>query len=702
MSCTGRQKASEIRADQKWDFISLNDFKSTSCFTPFAYAYLWISLGISLAVYAVDTFTAVNLLAFNRWSGEIKPYIPLNISKWIFSACIIASWVNLVFEWLRAIRVMRRGAVVESYLDSLAVRVQCIRLGKQGRGWKRFLVFAELTKSKKGVEYIALFTFFSFQAWIRIIFCAGPRQVVNALTLWSVFKAKLDPTNATDVGSSLIGFFKNIGTLADENHQQAVILSGMIFTLVIWVTQALSLLLALILYLMFLWHYIPNRDGGLTGYCERKVNERLSKIVSVKVNKALEEEERKRRKAEAKALKNGEKPFGRQATLPTLFDAKTDDSLPPMPMLNRNDTMATLPQYTSRPSSPGGQPTLPPLEMDQLEKKPFTRTNTGSSNYAPNVSLLGNASDMGYGRSGSPTPSLPPVDPNGPLNGPQRTMTGSTNNSAWQRGPPNRMLSNNVLGPNREFTQSPMSYADDRGQPGMPPMNGNGAFRGPSRQNTFDSYGGPPSAVGQQDNRSFPQAVNDGSGRSITPGGPQSMGRFNPNVPGGRSSPAPGPGSDFERSLSPAPSQMGRASPGPNQIGQAGPGPGRPFSPANSNGPPGRYQTYQPNSSNLRNVSAASPAPYARSPPQQYRNVTDPGPLAPNGGDYFGEAPAQARINTSQRRYTPPGILDGPPARVASPAAYGNPNGRQSPAQFGGPPRQGQQRQQRDYDPYQA
>lgn len=33
----------------------------------------------------------------------------------------------------------------------------------QGRGWKRFLVFAELTKSKKGAEYIALFTFFSFQ-----------------------------------------------------------------------------------------------------------------------------------------------------------------------------------------------------------------------------------------------------------------------------------------------------------------------------------------------------------------------------------------------------------------------------------------------------------------------------------------------------------------------------------------------------------
>lgn len=57
---------------------------------------------------------------------------------------------------------MRRGSVAECFLDSLAARLESIRLGG-GRGWRRFLVFAELTKSKKGAEYIALFTFFSFQ-----------------------------------------------------------------------------------------------------------------------------------------------------------------------------------------------------------------------------------------------------------------------------------------------------------------------------------------------------------------------------------------------------------------------------------------------------------------------------------------------------------------------------------------------------------
>lgn len=117
---------------------------------------------VSIAVYGVDTFTAVNLLAFDRWSSSIQPAIDFQISKWIFSACIIASFVNLAFEQLRAMRVMKRGNIAECYLDNIAVRLESLRMGK-GQGFKRFLVFAELTKSKKGAEYIALFTYFSFQ-----------------------------------------------------------------------------------------------------------------------------------------------------------------------------------------------------------------------------------------------------------------------------------------------------------------------------------------------------------------------------------------------------------------------------------------------------------------------------------------------------------------------------------------------------------
>ena len=64
---------------------------------------------------------------------------------------------------MRAIRVIRRGVVAASYLDPLAVRLQSIRMGKEGRGWRRFLLFAALTKGRKGAELVALFTHFSFE-----------------------------------------------------------------------------------------------------------------------------------------------------------------------------------------------------------------------------------------------------------------------------------------------------------------------------------------------------------------------------------------------------------------------------------------------------------------------------------------------------------------------------------------------------------
>ncbi|KFY68807.1 hypothetical protein V498_10560, partial [Pseudogymnoascus sp. VKM F-4517 (FW-2822)] len=499
MLCT-RKKAKDIKLEEKWDFISLQDFKASSFFEYLAYGYLWFSLLISIAVYGVDTFTAYNLIALNRFTS-IEPVIKLDISKWIFTGCIIASWVNVIYEHIRAHLIIKRGAVAESYLDSLAVRLQAIRVFGQGRGWKRFLVFSELTKSKKGAEYVALFTYFSFQSWIRVIFCSGPRQVINALTLREVYIAQLDPKNK-DAATSILKFFENFGILADEDKKQAVVLSGMVFTLVVWIFAALSLLLAMLFYLLFLWHYIPNGDGGLSGYCERKINGRLHKIVSVKINKAIEDEERKRVKANQKAFKNGEKPMlGRQATLPTLFDTKDPDKLPTMPMLGRNDTTATLPMYSSRPGTPSSQqPQLPGLELSNMDqKRPVpSRLNTATSagSYAASSGLVSNAADMGYSRSGSPAPPMPGQEgSNGmPFPAPQRSLTGQTNasqGSNWQQqqqqrgGMPQQLRSGP---PQRQMTGD--SYGNGNGS-GMGGGNGNGnngGFGPPARQMTNDSY----------------------------------------------------------------------------------------------------------------------------------------------------------------------------------------------------------------------
>lgn len=389
---------------------------------------------IAVAVYGADTFTAVNLLAYDKWSSQIEPSIPLKYSKWIFAACIMFSWALCFFEWIRAIRVIRRGSVAESYMDTVAVTLQSMR----PKGWKRFLVFAELTKSKKGVDYIALFVYFAFKGAVRIIFAEGPRQVVNAITLYSFMQSDLIPTGdhaATADHSSFEQFWINVETLAESNREQAVVLFTMLFTLVIWVISALCLIIAVILYLVFLWHYIPQSDGRLSNYCRRKIDHRLEKAVGQKVKQALEEQEKKQAQIEAKAAKKANqlpsRQVNRKPTLPQIaaqtpdlgsksdFGALTKDNepQPPLPPLRTftapeqplrregtshslNATQPPARTHTAPPMAMHREPSLPELTQDRRPAMPY-RSDTEASamsnaTYASDASLLGHASDMGY------------------------------------------------------------------------------------------------------------------------------------------------------------------------------------------------------------------------------------------------------------------------------------------------------------------
>ncbi|TPX17669.1 uncharacterized protein E0L32_012022 [Thyridium curvatum] len=558
------RKNEEVRPEQKWDYISINDFKSTSCFTPFAYGYLYFMLLISIAVYAVDTFTAINLLVFDRWSSEIDPtqLIPRTVSKWIFSICIILSVVNLVYEHIRAQRVMRRGSVAECYLDNLAVRLESIRMGK-GRGWKRFLVFAELTKSKKGAEYVALFTYFSFQSWVRVVICSGPRQAVNALTLLSVYNAKISAHGETFEGT-LLDFFDKIRALAEQDYRQALILSGMCFTLVIWVFSALSLLLAVLFFIFFLWGYIPREDGGLTGFCSRKINKRLMTIVSAKVNKAIAEEERKRQKAELKAAKKAGElpPMELKATIPNV----SVDSLPQMPTLSRNDTMNSLSGQSAPPLVSAASFELG--SMDQKRPAPSrsgTMASTASS-FSSRAPLLGHAAEFGSGRA-SPAPSIPAIPDLGALPPPTRTGTAASNRSFG--APPSQLSRNNTNGSGfgAGYTASPATYSSDT----MPPM--------PSMPQPMRSPAGGPGGYSRPP---FANHSSNLSGSSI---------RFNQD--------------DY--------SSTGRASPAPSMGSyRSGPTSPRGYGPANGAPYPVR--------------SATGPMPGPRGPGQQYpqRNMTAP------------------------------------------------------------------------------
>lgn len=165
MGCFGTSKKYQVKEGTKWHYVNLNDFRSRNCIAIFSYVWVWCLAIISVVVYTLDTFTAVKLLGFNQWSSKIEPVIDFNVNKWIFSGTIMFSWVLLMYEYFRAWRVMKKESITEDYLDPLAVVLQCLRIPS---GWRRFLIFAELTKSKKKAAWVAIFVYFQRKGIVTI------------------------------------------------------------------------------------------------------------------------------------------------------------------------------------------------------------------------------------------------------------------------------------------------------------------------------------------------------------------------------------------------------------------------------------------------------------------------------------------------------------------------------------------------------
>jgi len=598
MGCFGDREKGVPDQTQKWDYITLSDFRANSTSTYLAYGWLWFMAMVSVAVYGLDTSTAVNLLVYNKWNSAVQPALPLKYSRWLFAACIMLSWVLCFYEWQRAYRVIKRGGVADSYMDPLAVTLQSMR----SKGFHRFLVFKDLTKSKKGADYVALFTYFSFQGAVRVICAEGPRQVVNGMTLYAVLQADLIP-NSNEAHTGIVQFFLNIQALANSSTTQMVVYVSMLFTLVIWVFSALSLITAAVLYVLFLWHYVPSKDGSLSRYCRRKVDKRLERIVEHKVKAAIEEEEREAQKAERKAerkaeqqrQKNGELAppkaayISRKPTLPVL-DADDDDpgkdGPPPLTRQGTSTTVDTLPLYSGPPSQRNqslrqpGRPFMPP-------RNDTVTSSHSNSTYDSDAPLLANAGYAG--------------DDNLPFAVPAPAIRHQNSQAFSRRAPPGA-----TTGPTSQRSFSPQTRT---GTPGsMRSMNG--SQYGPG--NAPQGVRGPPPAG------TFPPCGRD-------QGPPRTQSHNGPGDPLSNTYPRPlnGPGS-LDRSQS----SYSRPIPG-RQLSQTSIQ--RPFTPSSGHSPP---------------ASIAESYEMQPQPAHQFFPLTQTHPLPPQtqstqpGGKYVAFKPA--------------------------------------------------------------
>ena len=226
----------------------------------------------------------------------------------------------------------------------------------------------------------------------------SPRQIINAVTLYTVMQANLVPVGqhaANDGHTPVAQFFVNVRILADANGQQAAILFSMLFTLVIWVFTAIGLLLACLFYVIFLWHHIPSMDRTLAKYCRRKVDKRLAQIVGVKISKAIERENKQMAKGNAQ-----DKPqLKHQPTLPIIDDDKS--------ILSRQTSQSTYTHHGPQSSigsisrfdvDDGRRPSsLPGLNRPTPPSRVGSESSVQSyDSYASDAPLIVGANAMGY------------------------------------------------------------------------------------------------------------------------------------------------------------------------------------------------------------------------------------------------------------------------------------------------------------------
>ena len=356
---------------------------------------------------------------------------------------------------------------------------------------------------------------------------------------------------------------------------------SMLFTLVVWVIFTIMLIIAVIIYVLFLWRHIPRSDGRLSRYCRRKVDARLDQIVNQTIRKALSKENAKSREE----LKKGPNKMDNKLREPTLPRLSKFGVGGYEPSVHSIETQSTLPPYLSRTGTgfssikSEGSTNTPPVPSMEHYPRPgiLTRTATNSSdtsNVSSKAPLLHQAADMGY--LDNPRPFSP--------------------DSSYEAGPPS-------------------SHAQDYVWPRAPPFS-----------NT-------PLATAQQPRPASPFGQSY-KGRSASPAGSQdrsaSPSNFGHAYSGsGRASPAPSarhtPFGLANRAYTQSPlnaDAYGRASPaagGMRAAPRAAPNRADPYNAHTTYAmEPLKSRSYQPSQTSHQQYAAYNPAAMSTGPPESY------------------------------------------------------------------------------------
>ncbi|KAH8118585.1 hypothetical protein DFH11DRAFT_1502410 [Phellopilus nigrolimitatus] len=317
--CGGPEWKREVVPDHKFDFIDTRDFADHGCWMRTRYLWVYVLVLKSFLVYVFDIFTAITMLTTDNWSNHIFDsctqdddngcvFIPFKVGKWLFVGCIIASFLLLAYEARKARKIIASRDISYAFTNIMANNYYSLR------SYDHFCFFCRINNSTKKKDDFAFFIFFTFKSWKRLLLADGPRQVINALTLYSFYLSQKDK-----------GSFWDLNKYTNGSIMTGALIFSTLTTTVIFAGSALLLLAAGVCYVPLLCYI----RGNLKEYCCHKVDKRISEIVKRKNKERLAQAAKLARKEAAgdfSHLKNKKGELVHNPLpQPTLPDIKLDD-----------------------------------------------------------------------------------------------------------------------------------------------------------------------------------------------------------------------------------------------------------------------------------------------------------------------------------------------------------------------------------------
>ncbi|KAE8538218.1 hypothetical protein D1P53_005557 [Cryptococcus gattii VGV] len=401
----------EVVPDHKFDFINIKEFHKGDIWTRIKwvivtdgirpltlhrYILRYVFLLKSVAVYALDIFTAVTMVSSDHWTNAITSRcdsdcavdVQFKIAKWVFVGCIIFSFLLLGYETYKAKKVIDSRDISYAFTNLLANDYYSFR------SYDNFCLFCQIESSSKKKDDLAFFIFFTFKGWKRLLLADGPRQSINAILLYSFAAANNFQTT-------------DIPAYWDNSPITALLLFSMIFTVLIFAGSLLLLIVAAVTYIPLLCYI----QGNLKEYVCHKIDKRIAELIKKKQRQRMARAaaiDKKRAMAGAGAaagrsdLDGFGYGYGRtpQPTLPqvSLDDEDYQDDIKLRAKIKAESAGMNFPFSTPPPSNE--YPPAPPAMGEYGMYQEF-----GSS-----TSLVGNAAPLGI----SYPPSVVTPGPGGP------------------------------------------------------------------------------------------------------------------------------------------------------------------------------------------------------------------------------------------------------------------------------------------------